>query len=131
MIKILWKMPVAATAIIQGPFFKVLLKRRCEISFTIEAQNGGEEEKALLFEGVETFRCTHLASLGSIDHELFQQAYGTLISLEKSLWLDEIKKAYTEYHARMPTPPKLLHHLMICFDDGPCYEIIGEGFKVV
>jgi len=125
----LWKLPVPATAIIQGPFFKVLPKRQCEISFSIEAEKGGEKTMVLLFEGVEAFKCTYLASLGSINHQLFREAYANLISLEDSPWLTEVRRARTEYHARMPKQPKEPHHLMICFDDGPCYEIICENFK--
>jgi hypothetical protein len=127
--KTLWKLPVPATAIIQGPFFKVLPRRQCEISFSIEAEDGGEKTAALLFEGVEAFKCTYLASLGSISHQLFREAYANLICLEGSPWLAEVSKARSDYHAKMPTQPKDVQHLMICFDDGPCYEIICEGFK--
>ena len=86
---------------------------------------------ALLFEGVEAFKCTYLASLGSISHQLFREAYGNVIRLEDSPWLAEVKKARSKYHARMPVPPQEPQLLMICFDDGPCYEIICESFKLL
>jgi hypothetical protein len=127
----LWQMPVPATAIIRGPFLKVLLKRQYEISFSIEADNGGEKPIVILFKEVQAFKSTYLASLGSVDKELFREAYGSLISLEESAWFNEIKKAYIEYHAKMPAPPKELHHLMICFDDGPCFELIAESWTVL
>jgi len=125
----LWKLPVPSTAIIRGPFFKVLPKRQCEISFSTEAENGGEQMTTLLFEGVEAFKCTYLTSLGSIDHQLFREAYANLISLEDSLSLAEVRRSYRQYHARMPVPAKEPQHLMMCFDDGPCYEIICQDFK--
>lgn len=131
MSKQLWKLPVPATAIIQGPFFKVLEKRQCEITFSIEAEDGGEQKEGLIFEGVQAFKCTCLASLGSIDQQLFKQAYANLICLEGDPWFAGVERAYKEYHACMLTRPKALQHLMICFDDGPCYEIICERFNAL
>jgi len=125
----LWEMPVPVTAIIRGPFFKVLLKRRCEISFSIEGENGGEKWLSLLFEGVEAFKATYLKALGSVDRELRKQAYGCLVSVEGSSWLGEVKKSYSEYCAASHQTPGELLHLMIHFDDGPCYEIICERFE--
>src|SRR6185369_10036935 len=115
----LWQLPVPATAIIQGPFFKVLPKRACEISFSIEAEDGTEKMTTILFEGVEAFKCTYLASLGSISNQLFREAYANLFCLKDSPWLGEVRKAWTEYHAKMPVPQKKPQHLMMCFDDGP------------
>jgi len=127
----LWKLPVSATAIVRGPFFRVHPHRRCEISFSIEGEAGGEEAIGLLFDGVETFKCTYLASLGCIEHRLFREAYATLISLEESAWLAAIKKARSEYYSKTSASQKEPQHLMICFDDGPCYEIICESFQAI
>jgi hypothetical protein len=128
MITILWKMPVPVTAIIQGAFFKVLPKRNCEISFSIEAADGGERWIRLLFANVEAFRCTYLTALGSIDRELRKEAYGNVIAIEGSPWAIEIRKCHAEHHAKTPSQAKELRHFMICFDDGPCYEIVCESF---
>jgi hypothetical protein len=125
----LWKLPVPATAITRGPCFNVLPKRQCEISFSIDAENGGERTITLLFEGVEAFKCTYPAAIRSIGHQLFREAYANLIRLEDSPWLAEIGKARSEYHAGMPTQPRAVQHFMICFDDDPCYEIICEEFR--
>ena len=129
MSKQIWKLPVPATAITRGPFFKVLLKRQCEISFLMD-WDGSEEEIALLFDGVEAFECTYLTSLGSIDREQRKEAYGAVISLEASPWLGKVKGSYLEYCDGAHLPPKDLQHLMVCFDDGPCYEIICADFAV-
>ena len=127
--KILWKMPEPATAIIRGPFFKVLPKRQCEISFSIEGEGGGEKWLVLGFDGVEAFKSTYLTSLSSIDMELRRQAYGTLISIDESPWLKKVKESYANYCVSARLAPKELLHLMITFDDGPCYEFICATFR--
>ena len=127
--KTLWKLPVPVTSIVKGPFLKVLPKRQCEISFSIEASDGGEKMEALLFDEVEVFKCTHLKSLGSVSQDLRRQSYGAVISVSESPWLREVKQPYIDYCASALLPPKELQHLMITFDDGPCYEFICGVFK--
>lgn len=124
-----WKMPVPVTAIYRGPSLTVLPRRQCEIAFSIEDEREGERTITLRFEGVEAFKCTYLTALGSVDRDLFKKAYGNLIEVENSSWLREIEKARNEYHSRMPQTPKRVRHLMICFDDGPCYEIVCEAVE--
>jgi hypothetical protein len=126
----LWKLPVPVPAILRGPFFKVIPKRQCEISFTIEGEDGGERWLILALESVEAFKVTYLTSLGSVDRELRTQAYGSLISIEDSGWLTDVRKNYLEYCAVARLAPKTLEHLMITFDDGPCYEFICAGFQL-
>ncbi|HTS18100.1 MAG TPA: hypothetical protein VMP11_11045 [Verrucomicrobiae bacterium] len=128
--KTLWKMPVPATGLFRGPDFKKLDQRTCEISFSIEAEAGVEKWLTLRFEGVEAFKCTYLTALRSIDRELRNEAYGKLISVEASPWLSEVKKGHDDYCATARLTPKELQHLMICFDDGPCYELICESFEL-
>lgn len=87
--------------------------------------------EALLFDEVEAFKCTYLRSLGSIGQDLRRQSYGTVISIFESLWLQEVKQCYIDYCASARLTPKELQHLMITFDDGPCYEFICGAFKAV
>jgi hypothetical protein len=129
--KTLWKLAVPVTSIIRGPSLKVLPKRQCEISFSVEAKDGGEKMEALLFEDVEVFKCTYLASLGSVSQDLRRQSYGALISISESLWLQEVKRSYTDYCRSAQLTSKDLQHLLITFDDGPCYEFICSAFKAV
>ncbi len=126
---ILWQLSVPVTGLVRGPSFKILPKRQCEISFSIEAEDGGEKWLSLLFDDVEAYKCTYLTSLGSIAQDLRTEAYGKLIAIKDSRWLAEVKESHQEYYKRMPTKPKELQHLAICFDDGPFYEIICHGFK--
>jgi hypothetical protein len=118
----LWKLPVPATALVKGPTFAVLPKRQCEISFYIEGDSGAATRTSLLFEGVEAYKCTYLTSCSA---EMFNAAYGKLVRLAATPWLTELLKT----HCQRGEPPKELQHMMICFDDGPCYEIICLGFR--
>ena len=127
----LWKMPIPATGLIRGPVFKELPKRQCEIAFSIEGASGEEKNCSLLFEGVETYKSTYLASFGAVDSAVRKDAYGCLVRMENSLWLADVKKSYSEYCQTARLTPKDLQHLAICFDDGPCYEIICTGFKAL
>jgi hypothetical protein len=117
----LWKMPVPATALTRGPIFIALSRRQCELSFYIERDHGGEKRINLIFEGVEAYKCTYLTSCSV---EMFNTAYGKLVKLGETPWLAESLKS----PANTSQPSKELHHLMICFDDGPCHEIICSRF---
>ena len=124
----LWKLPVPVTSIIKGPSLKVLPKRQYEISFSIEGTDGAEKMQALLFDEVEAFKCTYLKSLGSVNQDLSRQSYGAIISVFDSSWLREVKQSYLDYCASARLTPRELQHLMITFDDGPCYEFICGAF---
>jgi hypothetical protein len=128
--KTLWEMPVPPSSI-AGPSLKVLGKRRYELSFSIETNEGAVKTQTLLFSEVEAFRCTHMKSLGSIDQELRSQSYGRVISIFESPWLQEVRQSYGNYCATARLVPNDLQHLMITFDDGPCYEFICGDFRVV
>lgn len=127
---ILWKLPVPTTGIIRGPAFSVLPRRECEIALSFEGSDGDEKWQRLRFKDVEAFKCTFLSALDSIDQDLCRDAYGTLISVERSSWLAETEKSHRAYCRLAGQQPKVLQLLMICFDDGPCYEIICNQFHI-
>lgn len=56
---------------------------------------------------------------------MFNLAYGRLVSLDSN-WLDEVRKT----GKKSPEAVESLRHLMITFDDGPCYELICRSWKV-
>jgi hypothetical protein len=122
----LWVMPVPATSLLSEPVFTPLMKRQCEISFDIEDEGGEPSKVRLLFEGVEAYRCTYLTSCSA---EMFGTAYGKLVELGPTPWLAELSRDYERYSQSVRRAPQKLQHLMICFDDGPCYEIICTGFN--
>lgn len=118
----LWELPVPASALHRGPFFQVLPKRKCKLSFEFETDDQ-IVQKELLFQDVEIFKCTHLMSLNP---DMSRLAYGKIIQLDSSLMLQASLDAYQlkgnfDVH---------LVHLMICFDDGPCYEFICRSVEI-
>jgi hypothetical protein len=123
--QVLWEMPVPSSALTRGPSFAALLKRECELSFYVEADDG-EKKGGIIFDGVEAYKCTHMTARSV---EMINTAYEKLVRLDGSPWLAEVKANSAAYYAKRQATPKELQHLMICFDDGPCYEFICGGFK--
>jgi hypothetical protein len=123
----LWKLPVPASALINGPDFAVLPRRCCAISFDIEEDDGAVSPLTLTFEAVEAFRATYKPSL---DADLINAAYGKLVDLGATSWLAEILKKNTRYYTRIRKTPPTLKHLAICFDDGPGFEIVCSSFRL-
>lgn len=126
MAETLWKLPVPASALLTGPTFRDLGRHQCELSFYIEGESGEERRVALLFEGVEAYKCTYLAALSP---NMINLAYGKLVRLGMTPWLREVLQLYKEYYSRRKRTQNELQHLMICFDDGPCYEVICVSFR--
>lgn len=125
--QVLWEMPVPSSALTRGPIFAALLKRECELSFYFE-RGDGEKKTGIIFDGVEAYKCTHMTAR-SVD--MINTAYDKLVRIDDSPWLAEVKANSYEYYAKRQPTPRELRHLMICFDDGPCYEFICTGFKPV
>lgn len=118
---ILWKLPVPATALLRQ-IFEALQKRRCELSVYFEGPSG-QQRISLVFEGVEAYKCTYLTSCTA---DMFNTAYGKLVNLGSTPWLKELLRARAPNSSQVSDD---LQHLMICFDDGPCYEIVCLNFK--
>jgi len=125
----LWKVP-PVTPITRGPYLKVLPKREYEISFLVESENGGEKPHSLKFVEVEAFKCTHMKALGSVPREVRQNSYFALIEVENSPWFKEVSGAHETYCASAKLKPPRLKHLVMTFDDDPCFEFICAGFRI-
>ncbi|WP_223963798.1 hypothetical protein [Paraburkholderia sabiae] len=117
-----WQLPVAASALLHSPEFVVLQRRVCELRLLVECDDGAANEIALQFAGVECYKCTFMTSCTAA---MFNLAYGKLVSLD-SVWLDEIRSTGKKDKATVDS----LKHLMITFDDGPCYEIICRSWSI-
>jgi hypothetical protein len=118
----IWRLPVPTTALLAEPVFTQLLGRKCEISFDIEGESGEPKKVSLLFDGVEAYKCTYLTSLTV---EMINVAYGKTVQLGMTPWLTKSLESTRKFGV----VPKEFHHLMICFDDGPCYEFICADFR--
>lgn len=117
----LWKLPVPATSLAKEPEIRVLQKRKCKISLCIEDDSGESVPIGLIFEGVEAFKCTYLTSCTA---EMFNASYAKLVRLDTTSWLKELQ----EVLSLAGQASDELQHLMICFDDGPCFEFICLSF---
>ncbi|MEM5314793.1 hypothetical protein [Paraburkholderia sp. JHI869] len=117
-----WKLPVAASALFHSPEFVVLPRRECTLRLLFEGDDGAAKEIVLQFSGVESYKCTFLTSCTAA---MFNLAYARLVSLE-STWLEEVRSTGKKDRAAVDA----LQHLMITFDDGPCYEIICGTWSI-
>ncbi len=124
MAKIIWKISVCSTAFLNGVKFSELLGRKCSLEYSYE---GAEDFSAifenLIFDGVESFKCTYYRSCSL---EMIE-AYDKVIDVGNSSWLSEIKQNLLQAGENAES----LKHLRIYFDDGPCYEFVCRSFEVV
>jgi hypothetical protein len=81
-------------------------------------------EVVLVFEGVEAFKVTHYHARS----DAMLEAYARLIDLGRTPWLSEVC-ANLERH-RDDRGTTGLAHLMINFDDGPCYEVVCRSYRI-
>jgi hypothetical protein len=118
----LWRVPVPPSALLRSSEFVVLPRRECELRLAIGDDDGSPCLRVLRFSGVEVYKCTYMTSCTA---DMFNLAYGRLVALDSD-WLAEIRTA-----GRMgQASNEALQHLMITFDDGPCYEIICRSWSV-
>jgi hypothetical protein len=76
----------------------------------------------MLFEGVEAFKCTHDTAFTL---EMIETAYDRFADLGPTEWLTQIESQLVSSREDATG----LRHLMIYFDDGPCYEFICRSFR--
>ena len=81
----------------------------------------GERNGVLEFSDVEALRCTYESSCGP---EVIG-AYDKVVDLGKTEWLN----VTTANLARRGRPSADLKHLMVFFDDGPCYEFLCRRWR--
>ena len=123
----LWELPVAPTDLFHDPEFVMLGGRQCKLSFSHE----GDDDKhmtshSLLFEGVESFKCTYGSSCSA---KMIHEGYGKLVDLGKTPWLTEVLPYYLKFRLAYGRNAQPLRHLLIYFDGGPCYEFLCAGFR--
>jgi hypothetical protein len=115
----LWTLPTIVDQV-ETTKIEQLPKRETRLLISlVVSRNGNDfvENHALSFEGTELFSCTYLTSLTA---EMIQLAYGKLVDLGKTELLNRTS---------IKSKKNGLRHLMICFDDGPCYEVVCKGFS--
>ncbi len=116
----IWELPVPATAVEHdSPTLKFHTRRRLEIAISYRDADDNLKSAALQFDNVAAFKCTYLPALTT---GMITAGYGRLVDLGASEWLANTRQS--------PPLEVRLRHLLICFDDGPCYEFLCESFAV-
>lgn len=120
---VLWTLPVPSTALLDGgPTFEKRLGREAAIRFSYETESDARRTSALVFLGVEAFKCTYYRARDAS----MLEAYDTLVDRGRSAWLTEVGANLKRNGAEA----RGLVHLMIDFDDGPCYEVVCRSFRI-
>jgi len=124
-----WKLPVPSTSFVAGPTFQPggtsILRWTYESdSEFVAVPFGGIIEQSLNFGGVVGYRCTYDVLC---EVELITLAYDRLIDLGETNWPVTLRAGSERAHFG---GGKLLKHVAIFFDQGPCYEFVCEGVGV-
>ena len=118
----LWILPVSSTAFEEGgSVLEDRPGREIAVRFSFERDDDLVRTR-VVFEGVEAFRVTYLSALD----QAMRVAYDKLIDRGATDWLRSIETEMT----RLGHECDDIKHLMILFDDGPCYEVICKSFRV-
>ena len=115
--QVIWTLPSPSSGM-GGVDFRRLSGRRCALVY----DDGEDGLVRLLFEGVEAFKCTYhnACTLEMVE------TYDKLTDLGHTQWLDSVRRQLANSGDGVDS----LRHLMIYFDNGPCYEFICRGFRV-
>jgi hypothetical protein len=116
-----WELPCTDGEITTGPTWKELPGRQHVVSVFFENDQFTESEARLVFDNVLCCRCTYHTC---VTGEMFDSAYGKVVVIEPSEWIAQLDATRGVGN---PGSQKL-HHFMICFDDGPCYEFACTEF---
>jgi hypothetical protein len=117
MAEVVWTLPFPSSGLTSVDFQK-LAGRSCSL-FCRHDDYGIVQ---IIFDGIEAFKCTyHLAC--TVD---MIETYDNLTDLGITPWLSSIQQQLSEHGGDRLA----LHHLIIYFDDGPCYEFICRSFRV-
>jgi hypothetical protein len=120
MIRVLWELPFPSSGAVDAGF-RELDGRDCAVVFKNTLRDGRDNSLALVFTGVKAFKGTYFHAISGLD-----EAYDTLVDLGETEWLAEVK---TRLASHGDDTSGVLH-LMILFDDGPCFEFICTAFSV-
>jgi hypothetical protein len=122
MAKTLWQLPVPSTALLDGgPVFEKRLGREITLRMSYETEES-VQAVVLVFAGVEAFKVTYDRARG----DWMLEAYDRLVDQGQTSWLGEITGNLRQHGADAAA----LTHLIINFDDGPCYEVICRSHRL-
>ncbi|MFO0631444.1 MAG: hypothetical protein U0168_01200 [Nannocystaceae bacterium] len=122
MAKTLWQLPVPSTALLDGgPTFEKRPRREVGLRMSYE-HDDRVDVVGLLFEGVEAIKIT----FDRARSDSMLEAYDRLMDQGQTSWLDEVVENLSRHGADSTG----LAHLIVNFDDGPCYEVICRSYRL-
>jgi hypothetical protein len=121
--KELWKLPVPSTALLGGGVaLEKRLGRAVALRYFLEGASGESTAEAIVFEGVESFKCTY----GQACEDWMLVAYDRLVEVSGSAWVPQLAAQLQKKNV----DASALRHLLIYLDDGPAYELICRSFRI-
>ncbi len=114
----LWKLPEPSSGRVRVEFNQPG-GRECFVDCLFDPD--GRDTYRLRFEGVESYKATFFEAC-TIE---MGDAYDRVVDLGATPWLNEVSSELS----RQGAANSGLQHLMIYFDDGPCYEFICRSFE--
>jgi hypothetical protein len=122
MSKTLWQLPVPSTALLDGgPVFEKRPRREVALRMSYDADEG-VQQVTLIFDGVEALKITYYRARG----DWMLEAYDHLVDQGLTPWLGEVS-ANLKQHGGDAIG---LIHMVINFDDGPCYEVLCRSHRI-
>ena len=122
MITTLWNLPVPSNALLDGgPVLEKRPRRELALCMGYEVDDG-QKKIALVLEGVEAFKVTYYRARS----DSMLTAHDRLVDLGRTTWLDEVTSNLAHHGADTYG----LTHVMVNFDDGPCYEVICRSHHI-
>lgn len=118
MSEVIWHLPFPSSGLGPGVDFLLLTGHSCALS----CRDDDYGFVRIIFEGVEAFKCTYYLARTL---EMIS-TYDSLTDLGVTPWLSSIQKQVSAAGGEWQS----LRHLMIYFDDGPCYEFICRNLRV-
>ena len=114
----LWKLPGPSSGRATVEFHQ-LGGRECLLicQFALD----GSDDFQMTFAGVESYKATFYMACTS----QMLEAYDRISNVGTTPWLEEVSAQLS----RSGEDSSGLQHLMIYFDDGPCYEFICRSFQ--
>ena len=114
---VLWKLPFPSSGL-SGVEFQQLARRSCSLA----CDDGENRPVRIVFDCVEAFKCTYH---NACTVEMIE-TYDKLSDVGRTGWLESIRRQLSDFGEEV----EALRHLMIYFDDGPCFEFICREFRV-
>lgn len=121
MSKVVWNSPSPSSSYLRGVDVQVRPRRELALLFEFENESGKLQKGELIFSGVVSYRSTFLYAIRAA---AFREAYDRVVDMGVTEYLHDTMDAM-QMNGRLFD----VIHYMVCFDDGPCFDVIAESFR--